>query len=182
MTLHALVEKLHAHGVTLRLVGDRVRLVAPTPPPPELVAEARRYRAELRQYGALLEYAREWARVERCGSLAGPCPLYLRCPSCGAHVWRPPEATRCLRCEDVARLAPEPPQSGDALRACEGCGAQMADGPRRLCFCCDLGLDRADEAPARVRVALELRDRLGPAGRRGARRAAIDSAQRKAKK
>jgi hypothetical protein len=44
-----------------------------------------------------------------------------------------------------------------------------------LCFSCDLGLERADEEPARVRIALELRAVLGAAGARGTRRRAIDA-------
>lgn len=47
MTAASVLDRLRSHGVRLRLAGDRVRLVAPQAPPPDLVEEARAHRAEL---------------------------------------------------------------------------------------------------------------------------------------
>jgi len=47
LTAVGLLGALRSHGVHLALDGDRVRLVAPRPPPAELVAQARAAKAEL---------------------------------------------------------------------------------------------------------------------------------------
>ena len=120
-----------------------------------------------------------------------PAPVahLISCADCGSRTWRNAHPSlglpvRCGRCEDAERarllrlagrgfIAP--------ARSCAGCRESMPDGPHRLCFACDLGLARADEAPARVRIAVELREQHGPAGGRGLRKQAIDIAIRRRK-
>lgn len=114
-----------------------------------------------------------------------PAPVahLITCAACGARTWRNEHPTfglpaRCGRCEDAerARLLRLAGRGAIApTRACAGCRERMPETGHALCFACDLGLDRADEAPARVRVAVELREQHGPAGGRGLRAQAIDA-------
>ena len=116
---------------------------------------------------------------------AAPAPVahLISCADCGSRTWRNAHPSlglpvRCGRCEaaERARLLRLAGRGNIApTRSCAGCRESMPDGPHRLCSCCDLGLTRADESPARVRIAVELREKLGPAGGRGLRNQAIDA-------
>jgi len=63
-----------------------------------------------------------------------------------------------------------------AHHVCAACAEPMPVHANAFCFCCDLGLDRSDFPTKLMPLALELRDRLGPAGARGFRVAAIRDA------
>ena len=118
-----------------------------------------------------------------------PAPVahLIVCVDCGARTWQNAHPSRglpvrCGRCESVerARLLRLAGRGSIApTRSCAGCRESMPDGPHRLCFACDLGLARAAEASARVRIAVEMREKLGPAGGRGLRKQAIDTEMRR---
>ena len=126
---------------------------------------------------------------QRCGRVAPPDDAFdlVVCCDCAIRVWRPRHPTlgtpvRCWTCEQnelktLLRLA------GRGLiaptRTCAGCRESMPETGHALCFGCDLGLERGDESPARVRIAVELRAQLGPAGGRGLRKQAIDTEMRR---
>ena len=77
---------------------------------------------------------------------------------------------------------PRPSRLPAAFVACAGCGdAMTAETTSVLCFACDLGITEAAEPPGRVRVAIALRERHGPAGGRGLRKDAIDTEMRRQK-
>ena len=157
----AIVATLEARGATIRVLGDRLGIEPRRVLDDDLRAAIRANRAELLK---LLE--RELAPVASSpGRTPTPRVREAR-PTASGTVRVFTSGRGAELCDPDRGLPPD-------LMRCRGCAEPMPAVPGLFCFACDLGLERGDDDPAAVRVALELRRKHGPAGGRGLRLEAI---------
>ena len=104
MTATALLEQVHALGVDVCVVGDRLRLRPASRLSPELIATLRAHKAELL---AALRPERQH-EDNRVGAWQPPGAITRRCPSCGSGL-QPDDAdgAMCSTCRSgIEHLVP----------------------------------------------------------------------------